>query len=286
MIDVSGVPPSGRVAGAGGPREAGRVRRLGVLGPAGAGASGTRRPASPSSASLRPPTAPTGPAGCSPATGRATSSSPPCTAPASPTSPRRPTRTTGCELTGVWITAPVRCAPPANKPTPEERDTCRPWLDRELALLPQLRVFIVLGSFGYEAMARYLGVRPRPTFGHGVEVDAGDGRTILCSYHVSQQNTFTGKLTEPDARRRLRTGEGADGKTGLMAHVEGLVGDRSLSGSACTAARCGLNGESSSPGGDSATSPCRTGRRGDRDHSAASRSPPGGRPLDSSTSVL
>ncbi len=102
----------------------------------------------------------------------------------------------GLELTGVWITAPVRCAPPANKPTPEERDTCKAWLDRELALLPQLRVFIVLGSFGYEAMARYLGVRPRPKFGHGVEVDAGDGRTILCSYHVSQQNTFTGKLTD------------------------------------------------------------------------------------------
>jgi len=103
----------------------------------------------------------------------------------------------GLRLTGAWITAPVRCAPPANKPTPEERDTCRPWLERELALLPELRVFVVLGSFGYEAMARHLGVRPRPKFGHGVEVDAGDGRTILCSYHVSQQNTFTGKLTEP-----------------------------------------------------------------------------------------
>jgi uracil-DNA glycosylase family 4 len=103
----------------------------------------------------------------------------------------------GLRLTGAWITAPVRCAPPANKPTPEERDTCRPWLERELALLPDLRVFVVLGNFGYEAMARHLGVRPRPKFGHGVEVDAGDGRTILCSYHVSQQNTFTGKLTEP-----------------------------------------------------------------------------------------
>jgi len=106
-------------------------------------------------------------------------------------------RDDGLRLTGVWITAPVRCAPPANKPTPQERDTCRQWLDRELDLMPQLRVFIVLGSFGYEAMARYLGVRPRPKFGHGVEVDAGEGRTILCSYHVSQQNTFTGKLTEP-----------------------------------------------------------------------------------------
>jgi uracil-DNA glycosylase family 4 len=106
-------------------------------------------------------------------------------------------RDDGLRLTDAWITAPVRCAPPANKPTPLERDTCRHWLDRELALLPRLKVFVVLGAFGYEAMARYLGVRPRPKFGHGVEVDAGDGRTILCSYHVSQQNTFTGKLTEP-----------------------------------------------------------------------------------------
>jgi uracil-DNA glycosylase len=104
-------------------------------------------------------------------------------------------RDDGLALTDVWITAPVRCAPPANKPTPVERDTCRHWLDRELALLPALSVFVVLGAFGYEAMARHLGVRPRPKFGHGVEVDAGEGRTILCSYHVSQQNTFTGRLT-------------------------------------------------------------------------------------------
>ena len=71
-------------------------------------------------------------------------------------------RDDGLRLTDVWITAPVRCAPPANKPTPVERDTCRHWLDRELALLPGLAVFVVLGAFGYVAMARYLGVRPRP----------------------------------------------------------------------------------------------------------------------------
>ncbi len=106
-------------------------------------------------------------------------------------------RDDGLALTDVWITAPVRCAPPANKPTPVERDTCRHWLDRELALLPALKVFVVLGAFGYEAMARHLGVRPRPKFGHGLEVDAGDGRVILASFHVSQQNTFTGKLTPP-----------------------------------------------------------------------------------------
>ena len=101
----------------------------------------------------------------------------------------------GLELTGAWITAPVRCAPPANKPTTDERDTCRPFLDRELALLANARVFLALGAFGYQGLAGYLGVRPRPPFGHGVEAPVGDGRTILCSYHVSQQNTFTGKLT-------------------------------------------------------------------------------------------
>ena len=66
-------------------------------------------------------------------------------------------RDDGLTLTGAWITAPVRCAPPANKPTPEERDTCRPWLERELALLPSLRVFVVLGQFAYQAMTNHLG---------------------------------------------------------------------------------------------------------------------------------
>ncbi|MCU1497938.1 MAG: Uracil glycosylase superfamily protein [Acidimicrobiales bacterium] len=101
----------------------------------------------------------------------------------------------GLELDGAWITAPVRCAPPANKPTPEERDRCRPFLDRELALLTDARVFLVLGAFGYQGLAGYLGLRPRPPFGHGIEVPLPGGRTILASYHVSQQNTFTGTLT-------------------------------------------------------------------------------------------
>ena len=101
----------------------------------------------------------------------------------------------GLRLTDAWITAPVRCAPPANKPTVEERDTCRPFLDRELALLTEAKVLLVLGGFGYQVLATLLGVRPRPKFGHGVEVPVGDDRTIVCSYHVSQQNTFTGTLT-------------------------------------------------------------------------------------------
>ena len=102
----------------------------------------------------------------------------------------------GLELTGAWITSPVKCAPPANKPTPAERDTCAAFLDRELTLLERARVFVPLGSFGYQATCRFLGVRPRPKFTHGLEVPLDDGRWIVASYHVSQQNTFTGTLTE------------------------------------------------------------------------------------------
>jgi uracil-DNA glycosylase len=98
-------------------------------------------------------------------------------------------------LRGVYITAPVRCAPPANKPTTEERDACRPFLERELGMLPSARVFLALGGFGYELVAGVLGVSRRPRFAHGLEVPLGDGRWIVCSYHVSQQNTFTGRLT-------------------------------------------------------------------------------------------
>ena len=103
----------------------------------------------------------------------------------------------GLRLSGAWVAAVVRCAPPANKPTPEERDRCAPYLVRELALLPDVQVVVALGQFAYEAVCRLFAVRPRPRFGHGVELDLGGGRTLLCSYHPSQQNTFTGVLTEP-----------------------------------------------------------------------------------------
>ena len=103
----------------------------------------------------------------------------------------------GLRLTDVFITAPVKCAPPANKPTPDERAACRPFFQREVAALDRVGVVVVLGQIGYVATAAELGLRPRPKFGHGVEVRLSDGRTILCSYHVSQQNTFTGRLTEP-----------------------------------------------------------------------------------------
>ena len=106
----------------------------------------------------------------------------------------------GLVLDGAWVTAPVRCAPPANKPTPAERDNCAEWFDQELDLLERARVFLCLGQYGYHSLWRYLGERgnlprPRPKFGHGVEITVADGRTLLLSYHPSQQNTFTGKLT-------------------------------------------------------------------------------------------
>jgi uracil-DNA glycosylase family 4 len=113
----------------------------------------------------------------------------------------------GLELAGAWITAPVRCAPPANKPTTTERDQCKPFLERELALLPEARVFLALGGFAFQALSTFLGIAPRPAFGHGLEVPLPDGRTVLCSYHVSQQNTFTGRLTPDmldDVLRRAR----------------------------------------------------------------------------------
>ncbi len=99
----------------------------------------------------------------------------------------------GLRLEGAWITAAVRCAPPANKPTAEERDRCVPYLGRELGLLADVDVLVALGRFAWDVCCRIEGVRPRPTFGHGAEV-AGR-RRILGSYHPSQQNTFTGRLT-------------------------------------------------------------------------------------------
>lgn len=103
----------------------------------------------------------------------------------------------GLALTDVWVTSAVKCAPPDNKPSAMEQNTCRSFLTEELALLSNLRVLVALGGIGASAIARHFDIRPRPKFGHGVEVDIGNGRTLLCSYHVSQQNTFTGRLTEP-----------------------------------------------------------------------------------------
>ena len=103
----------------------------------------------------------------------------------------------GLALRGAWVAAAVKCAPPDNKPLPEERDACRPFLQREMALLTKVKVVVCLGGFAYEAACSEFAVKPRPKFGHGVEAVAPNGLTLLCSYHPSQQNTFTGRLTEP-----------------------------------------------------------------------------------------
>lgn len=107
----------------------------------------------------------------------------------------------GLTLIDTYIAAAVRCAPPANKPTPEERDNCAPFLVREIALLTGVRVMVALGRFGWDAALRALATlghaaQPRPQFGHGAEVVI-EPYTLLGTYHPSQQNTFTGRLTAP-----------------------------------------------------------------------------------------
>jgi uracil-DNA glycosylase len=102
----------------------------------------------------------------------------------------------GLELRDLWIAAAVRCAPPANKPLPEERDNCLPYAAEELRLI-QPAVIVCLGKFAWDAACQLLGIRPRPRFGHLAGHRTEGGPVLLGSYHPSQQNTFTGKLTEP-----------------------------------------------------------------------------------------
>jgi uracil-DNA glycosylase family 4 len=107
----------------------------------------------------------------------------------------------GLRLRACYIAAAVRCAPPGNRPTPEERDTCLPYLFRELELLDRVRVLVALGSFAWDASLRTAAamghtVRPKPRFGHAAEAEVGPYVLLGC-YHPSQQNTFTGVLTEP-----------------------------------------------------------------------------------------
>jgi uracil-DNA glycosylase len=116
----------------------------------------------------------------------------------------------GLELTGAWITAAVRCAPPANKPTPQERDTCLPWTVAELQHVRDVRVVVCLGAFAWDAALRLrvaLGLppaRPKPRFAHGTGWDAGPWIMLGC-FHPSQQNTFTGVLTEAMMDEVLQT---------------------------------------------------------------------------------
>jgi uracil-DNA glycosylase family 4 len=111
-------------------------------------------------------------------------------------------RDDGLTLHDCWVTAAVRCAPPDNRPTTQERDRCLPYFARELELLSAAGVIVCLGSFAWTAALRVLSEsgaavpRPRPKFGHGTEAVVGDYK-LLGSFHPSQQNTFTGRLTEP-----------------------------------------------------------------------------------------
>jgi uracil-DNA glycosylase family 4 len=115
----------------------------------------------------------------------------------------------GLELTDAYIAAAVRCAPPANKPTPEERDNCAPYLVRELAILDRVRVLVALGAYAWDACLRTAASlghsvpAPRPRFGHGIESTVGP-YVLVGTYHPSQQNTFTGKLTPPMLEGVLR----------------------------------------------------------------------------------
>lgn len=134
--------------------------------------------------------------------------------------PTSTARDDGLTLTGAYITATVHCAPPQNRPTPAERDACAPYLARELDLLRRTVVVVALGQFAWQAVASHYDLRPRPKFGHLAEAALPDGRTMLGSYHPSQQNTFTGTLTVEmfDAvfarARDLIGGGGADDPAG------------------------------------------------------------------------
>jgi len=116
--------------------------------------------------------------------------------------PESSRRDDGLRLSGAYVTAVVRCAPPANKPTPLERDRCLPYLARELTLLRRAQTIVALGAFAWDGALRALREmgfqppRPKPRFGHGSEAKVGEW-TLLGCYHPSQQNTFTGRLTEP-----------------------------------------------------------------------------------------
>jgi uracil-DNA glycosylase family 4 len=135
----------------------------------------------------------------------------------------------GLRLRDCWVAAAVRCAPPANRPLPAERDNCLPYTARELALLRDVRVIVCLGSFAWDAALRVLAMvgmpvaRPRPRFGHGAEL-VGEQWSLLGSFHPSQQNTFTGKLTEEMQDAVFRRAREMAGLPAASRPAEGVSG--------------------------------------------------------------
>lgn len=156
----------------------------------------------------------------------------------------------GLELADCFVTAAVRCAPPANRPSPEERRNCRPWLEAEIDLLPRVRVIVALGGFAWDHLLRIFRDRgrgvpsPKPAFAHGREVELGPGPPFLiASYHPSQQNTYTGRLTEPmldDVFRRARE------RLGTRA-LSGRPGSARASRSSCRDASAASRADERSP---------------------------------------
>jgi uracil-DNA glycosylase family 4 len=124
----------------------------------------------------------------------------------------------GLKLSGVLLSAACRCAPPDNRPTPQEFDNCREYLERETALLPRPRVLIALGALAFDACLRVLADlgapvgKPRPRFAHGASYAIGEDR-LFATYHPSQQNTFTGRLTQRMLRDVLRRAKRAAAQT-------------------------------------------------------------------------
>ncbi len=129
----------------------------------------------------------------------------------------------GLRLTDAYVTAAVKCAPPDNRPATEERDRCFPFLQREMAALTELRVIVALGGFAFDAALRALRAaghavpKPTPKFGHGVVVPLASGLTLIASYHPSQQNTFTGRLTRAMLDEVFTTARRALGESAALA---------------------------------------------------------------------
>ena len=228
-IVPAGLPAPGRVAGAGGREKRAAFRDEDYWGRPVPGFGDPDARSSCSSAWPRPPTAPTAPGGCSPATARATGCTAPCTAPASPTSRPATRRDDGLVLTGAYITAPVRCAPPANKPTPDERDRCRPFLERELALLDERAgVRRASGQFAYQVVRRRRSAcGPGPASATASRSPLGrraaDDRLLVPPEPAEHLHRHAHRA---DARRRVRAGARPSRPPQLSVHAVAFQRDR------------------------------------------------------------